>query len=188
MPSPAPPARQARLTLTPRTSLAGLLDGAWWPYSRDLAAELPPVVEELRRRWGRVTRITANPGPWPVAPYKVSVGAYAVHVGWFTDQDPDTMILHSHSLGRCDLLVVPPETEPASAARLMAAASAPGNLHTTDALMSGEMSGENATGRRRREARAGEDAGETEDGASLRPRPRPVVGARMIFLPRSARR
>ncbi|GGT24235.1 MULTISPECIES: DUF5994 family protein [Streptomyces] len=172
------PTRQARLALTPHTSMAGLLDGAWWPYSRDLAAELPPLADALLDRFGRVTRITANPAPWPSAPYRVSVGAYAVHIGWFTGQSPDTMILLSYSLGRCDLLVVPPETEPASAARLMAAASAPGNVRTTDTLMADE----HATGRSVQDARAGEDGRETEGGTSRQPRP--VVGARMIYVPR----
>ncbi|MFB7447085.1 DUF5994 family protein [Streptomyces sp. NPDC056194] len=187
MTSTAAPTRQARLALTPNTSMAGLLDGAWWPYSRDLATELPPLVDALRDRFGRVTRITANPVPWPVAPYQVPVGGYAVHVGWFTDQAPDTMILLSYNLGRCDLLVIPPETEPAAAARLMAVASAPGNLHTTDTLMSDK----DATVRRLREAAlAGEDAWETDGGASRQPRlhPRPVVGARMIYLPQGMRR
>ncbi|MEU0402264.1 DUF5994 family protein [Streptomyces sp. NPDC006197] len=184
MTSTTAPTRQARLALTPNTSLAGLLDGAWWPYSRDLATELPPLVDALRKRWGRVTRITANPAPWPVSPYKVSVGEYAVYVGWFTGQDPDTMILLWYGRDRCDLLVIPPETEPASATRLMAAASTPGNLHTADILMSDE----NATGRRLREARAGEDAWEAEGGTPVRPHLRPVVGARMIPLPRSMRR
>ncbi|MFJ6937580.1 DUF5994 family protein [Streptomyces sp. NPDC101132] len=181
------PTRQARLVLTPTASAAGLLDGAWWPYSRDLATELPPLVEALRDRFGRVTRITAHPGPWSVAVRAVPVGGYAVHVGWFADQAPDTMVLLSYSLGRCDLLVIPPETEPASAARLMAAASAPGNFHTTGTLMSEES----ATRRLLREAGTGEDAWETDGGASPQPRPhprpRPVVGARMIYLPRGVR-
>ncbi|WP_234042436.1 DUF5994 family protein [Streptomyces marianii] len=128
MTSTTAPTSQARLALTPNTSLAGLLDGAWWPYSRDLTAELPPLVDALEERRGRITRITANPAPWPVASYKVPVGGYTVHVGWLTDQDRDTMMLLSHALGRCDLLVIPPETEPALAALLMAVASAPGNL------------------------------------------------------------
>jgi hypothetical protein len=167
-----------RLRLTPRTSLAGLLDGAWWPYSRDLGTELPPLVEALEERWGRITRITANPGPWPVASSSVSVGGYVVDVDWLTDQDRDTMILISNTLGRCDLLVVPPEAESASAARLMALASAPGNVHTAGSLVSGES----ATGPR--EAGGGEDAGRTEAETPTHP----VVGARMISLPRNMRR
>ncbi|MGW3516873.1 DUF5994 family protein [Streptomyces hydrogenans] len=186
MTSTTAPTRQARLALTPNTSMAGLLDGAWWPYSRDLATELLPLVEALRDRFGRVTRITANPAPWPVALRKIPVGDHAVHVGWFAGQAPDTMILLSYDLGRCDLLVIPPETEPSSAARLMAAASAPGNIHTTGSLMSEE----HETGRLLREAGAREDAWETDGGASPQPRlrPHPVVGARMIYLPHGVRR
>ncbi|MFE0701893.1 DUF5994 family protein [Streptomyces sp. NPDC058872] len=178
--------RRVRLALTPRTSLAGLLDGAWWPYSRDLATELPPLVDALRDRWGRITRITANPAPWPVAPHQVPVGGHTVRVRWFADQAPDTMTLLSYDRGRCDLLVIPPEAEPVAARGLMAVASAPGNLHTTDTLMVDE----DATGRRLREARAGEDPGETDGEASsrLRSLTRPVVGARMIYLPQSMRR
>ncbi|MFF9503458.1 DUF5994 family protein [Streptomyces sp. NPDC014656] len=186
MTSTTAPTRQARLALTPNNSPAGLLDGAWWPCSRDLATELPPLVEALRDRFGRVTRITANPAPWSDPLHKVPVGGYAVHVGWFTDQALDTMILLSYSLGRCDLLVIPPESEPASAARLMAAASAPGNVHTTGILMSRE----DAVGRRLLETRVGEDAWETEGGASGQPLPppHPIVGARMIHLPQGMRR
>ncbi|MFJ2822955.1 DUF5994 family protein [Streptomyces toxytricini] len=182
MTSTTAPTRRTRLALTPHASIAGLLDGAWWPYSRDLAVELPPLVDALRNRFGRVTRITANPRPWPPAPYRLSVGGHAVHLGWFTGQATDTMVLLSYSLDRCDLLVIPPETEPASAARLMAAASTPGNVHTTDTLMADE----DATGRRLREEPAGEAAPEADDATA--PHARPVVGARMIYLPRSMRR
>ncbi|MEV6203316.1 DUF5994 family protein [Streptomyces sp. NPDC051771] len=160
---------QVRLALTPKTSLAGLLDGAWWPRSHELAAELPSLVEALEERWGRITRITANPAPWPAVPYTVPVRGHTVHVGWFTEQAPERMILLSYSLHRCDLLVVPPETEPASAARLMAAASAPGNVHDTDAVMSAEATKS--------------APGETPTPKDTRPA-RPVVGARMLPLPR----
>ncbi|MEU6976596.1 DUF5994 family protein [Streptomyces sp. NPDC046371] len=185
MTSPAAPTRQARLALTPHTSLAGLLDGAWWPYSRDLSAELPSLVDTLEEHCGRITRLTANPASWPVVPRAVPVHGHTVHVGWFTEQDSDTMILlSSYNLHRCDLLVIPPETEPTSATRLMAAASTPGNLHTAGILMSDE----DAPDRHLREARVGEDASKTEGGADVRPHFRPVVGARMIPLPRNMRR
>jgi hypothetical protein len=38
-----------------------LLDGAWWPRSRDLHAELPALAAVLDPLWGRITRITVNP-------------------------------------------------------------------------------------------------------------------------------
>ncbi|MFD7400682.1 DUF5994 family protein, partial [Streptomyces virginiae] len=45
--------RPARLSLTPKTALAGQLDGAWWPRSRDLEAELPALAAALDETWGR---------------------------------------------------------------------------------------------------------------------------------------
>ncbi|MET9917439.1 DUF5994 family protein [Streptomyces sp. NPDC006435] len=177
------PGLPARLSLTPKTTLAGQLDGAWWPRSRDLAAELPALADALEGRWGRITRVLVNPGHWPVVPHKVAVTGHVLHVGWFTEQDPDKVILLSYTTGRCDLLVIPPETEPASAARLMTAAALPGSILTASALMSGEA----AIGRRMREARSSEDAWETDGGAAPAPQPHPVahpvVGARMIPLP-----
>ncbi|MFF5710517.1 DUF5994 family protein [Streptomyces sp. NPDC012756] len=177
------PSRSVRLSLTPKTPLTGLLDGAWWPRSRDLAAELPPLVDALEERYGRITRVTVNPTRWPVVPHKVPATGHTVHVGWFTEQDPDKMILLSYTIGRCDLLVIPPEAEPAAAARLMATAAVPGSILAAGVLMSGEA----ATGRRIRDARNSEDAWETDGGSTLPPLRHPVVGARMIPLPKNTR-
>lgn len=127
-----------RLSLTPKTALAGQLDGAWWPYSRDLEAELPPLAAALEEPWGRVTRVTVHPARWPVVPRRVAVAGRVLHVGWFTEQDPDKLILLSFTVGRWDLLVVPPETGPAGAARLMTAAAIPGSVLTAGALMANE--------------------------------------------------
>ncbi|CAM5505961.1 DUF5994 family protein [Streptomyces narbonensis] len=179
----APPL-SARLSLTPKTTLAGRLDGAWWPRSRDLTAELPSLVDALEERYGRITRVTVNPTRWPVVPHKVAVAGHTVHVGWFTEQDPDKMILLSYTVGRCDLLVIPPETEPAAAARLMTAAALPGSVLAASVLMSDEA----MIDRRMRDARSGEDAWETDGGAALPLLRHPVIGARMIPLPRNMRR
>ncbi|KOX37850.1 MULTISPECIES: DUF5994 family protein [unclassified Streptomyces] len=179
----APPL-PARLTLTPGTTPIGLLDGAWWPRSRDLAAELPSLVGALESRFGRITRVTVNPTRWPVVPHKVPATGHTVHVGWFTEQDPDKMILLSYAVGRCDLLVVPPGTEPDAAARLMDAAAAPGGALTAGALMSGEVT----AGRGARDARGREDSWETDGGAASPPLRHPAAGARMISLPGTVRR
>ncbi|MFK0046921.1 DUF5994 family protein [Streptomyces sp. NPDC090741] len=155
----------ARLSLTPKTTLAGRLDGAWWPHSRDLEAELPPLVAALEEPWGRVTRVTVNPTRWPVVPHTVAVDGHKVHVGWFTEQDPDKLILLSYGIGRWDLLVIPPETEPAAAARLMAAAAIPGSVLTAGVLMANET----VIGRGIRDARRREATWESEGGACMSP-------------------
>ncbi|WP_405491232.1 DUF5994 family protein [Streptomyces sp. NBC_00096] len=159
------PVVTARLSLTPKTALAGQLDGAWWPYSRDLAAELPALAAALVEPWGRITRVTVNPARWPVVPHTVSVPGQTLHVGWFTEQDPDKLILLSYTVGRWDLLVIPPETGPVAAARLMAAAAVPGSFLTAGVLMANEA----AIGRGVRDTRRQEAGWESEGGACMSP-------------------
>jgi hypothetical protein len=122
---PVPPPAALRLSLSPDGSAPARIDGAWWPHSRDLTAELPALTDVLDKRWDRVTRITVNPAHWPVIPRKVQVNGHVVKVGWFTEQDPHQVMLLSYRSGRRDLLVVPPETPADTAAWLMAAAADP---------------------------------------------------------------
>ncbi|MFB7328750.1 DUF5994 family protein [Streptomyces sp. NPDC056190] len=149
--APSPP---ARLSLTPASRVPGRLDGAWWPRSRDLTRELPPLAAALDSLWGRITRVTVNPAHWPVIPRKVPVAGHTVRVGWFTDeQDPHKLILLSYTVGRWDLLVIPPETGAASAARLLAAAATVGGLRTAGELMADEVAtGDGIDARGREEA------------------------------------
>ncbi|MEU0728512.1 DUF5994 family protein [Streptomyces sp. NPDC006140] len=130
--SPAP----LRLSLAPAGSAPALLDGAWWPRSRDLEAELPSLTAVLDPLWGRITRVTVNPAQWPVIPRKAPVAGHVVNVGWFRDeQDPHELLLLSYHVGRWNLLVVPPQTTPDSAAWLMAAASDPRGMSTASRLV-----------------------------------------------------
>lgn len=125
-----------RLSLAPVGPAPALLDGAWWPRSRDLVAELPSLTEVLDPLWGRITRVTVNPTHWPVVPRKVPVAGHVVKVGWFlAEQDPHELLLLSYRTGRWNLLVVPPRTTPVSAAWLMAAASDPLGTSTASRLM-----------------------------------------------------
>lgn len=125
-----------RLSLAPAGPAPALLDGAWWPRSRDLGAELPSLAAVLDPLWGRITRVTVNPTHWPVVPRKVPVAGHIVKVGWFlSEQDPHELLLLSYRTGRWNLLVVPPQTTPVSAAWLMAAASDPLGTSTASRLM-----------------------------------------------------
>ncbi|QYX78585.1 DUF5994 family protein [Streptomyces akebiae] len=125
-----------RLSLAPVGPAPALLDGAWWPRSRDLAAELPSLTAVLDPLWGRITRVTVNPTHWPVVPRKVPVAGHVVKVGWFlSEQDPHELLLLSYRTGRWNLLVVPPQTSAGSAAWLMAAASDPLGTSSASRLM-----------------------------------------------------
>ncbi|MFI1047166.1 DUF5994 family protein [Streptomyces griseoruber] len=135
LPSP-PTSSPLRLSLAPVGPAPALLDGAWWPRSRDLGAELPILTAVLDPLWGRITRVTVNPTHWPVIPRKVPVAGHVVNVGWFLpEQDPHELLLLSYHVGRWNLLVVPPETSPVQAAWLMAAASDPRGTSTASRLM-----------------------------------------------------
>ena len=130
VPAPTGPASpDLRLSLKPETRITGRLDGAWWPRSRDMAQELPPLVSFLDQAWGRITRVTVHESTWPDLPPKIPVGVHVVRLGWFdAEQEPDDLCLLSYKIGRWDLLVIPPECDPERAARLMAAAS---DVHET---------------------------------------------------------
>ncbi|WP_217207328.1 DUF5994 family protein [Streptomyces sp. AC550_RSS872] len=156
------PSASARLSLAPTGSGPGLLDGAWWPRSRDLLREIPTLTDALDACWGRITHVTVNPAHWPVIARRVPVAGHTVHVGWFADeQDPRKVILLSYTVGRLDLLVIPPETEPAAAGRLMAAATVPGGIRTASRLMADEAMSHDAA-----EARSREEDWETDGGAA----------------------
>ncbi|GAA1934381.1 DUF5994 family protein [Streptomyces durmitorensis] len=131
----------ARLALKPVSPARGLLDGAWWPRSRDLAQELSTLADVLDPLWGRITRIAVNPMYWPVIPREVPVNGHVVKVGWFTTElDPHKIMLLSYTAGRWDLLVIPPESSAPAAARLMAAASeSAGPPVTASTLMAAEQ-------------------------------------------------
>ncbi|PIB04108.1 DUF5994 family protein [Streptomyces dengpaensis] len=131
----------ARLALKPVSTSQGLLDGAWWPRSRDLTHELSALADVLDPLWGRITRIAVNPRYWPAVPRRLPVNGHVVRIGWFTRElDPHKILLLSHTAGLWDLLVIPPETSAPAAARLMAAASeSAGPLTTASALMAAEQ-------------------------------------------------
>ncbi|MEU5632656.1 DUF5994 family protein [Streptomyces rishiriensis] len=134
--SSSPTSSSLRLALAPIGTRPALLDGAWWPRSRDLGAELPVLTSALDPLWGRITRVTVNPTLWPVIPRTVPVAGHVVKVGWFLpEQDPHELLLLSYRVGRWNLLVVPPRTDAASAAWLMAAASDPLGTSTASRLM-----------------------------------------------------
>jgi hypothetical protein len=130
-----------RLMLAPADTAPPLIDGAWWPRSRDLTTELPALTAVLDPLWGRITRVTVNPTFWPVVPRKVTVHGHVVQVGWFTaEQDPHKLLLLSYTVGRWDLLVIPPETSPATAARLMTTATDPSrHLTASDLIQEAEL-------------------------------------------------
>lgn len=138
-PSPAPSTPEARVALKFPTG-HGLLDGAWWPRSRNLITQLPALVGVLDPLWGRITRVAVNPTLWPPIPREVPVDGRVLKVGWLTPGlDLHQLLLLARGTSRFDLLVIPPETSAPSAARLMTGAcTRDGPPPTATALVAAE--------------------------------------------------
>ncbi|HZF91584.1 DUF5994 family protein [Streptomyces sp.] len=132
---------EPRLLLTARGG-QGPLDGAWWPRCDALELELPALVGALDPGLGRVTRVTVDTAAWPDAPRTVLVPGHVIAVslsGVVTEAHAIT--LDCGTVGRWELLVVPP-AEPVAAARwLLATAADPGNELTAAAMLALAESG-----------------------------------------------
>jgi Family of unknown function (DUF5994) len=117
------------------------LDGAWWPRSTSLSADLPFVVAALHREGFRITRAAYNPALWDPAPPKMHAENRTVRLGWFNSIDPHLLSLTGGNGEHVELLVVPPDTAPLTAARAMALAAARRNrLSATAVLAAAELS------------------------------------------------
>ncbi|MDJ1134892.1 DUF5994 family protein [Streptomyces iconiensis] len=115
-----------RFALHPPHTGVHRIDGAWWPRSRDLTDELPPLLAALEDRWGRITRVTVDSGMWLASSRRMTFGDRVVHLNWSAGMGHrDTVCLLSLGVGRCDLTVVPPEATAAEAHRALTAASRP---------------------------------------------------------------
>jgi hypothetical protein len=123
-----------RLNLKPDDAATGSVDGAWWPGSRDLTAELPAVTAEASARIGPVERVVYNIDAWEPVPRKIRIADATVRMAGFHSLDFDTVQLIG-ARRRLILLVVPPETDEATALSVLAAAADVGNTDTVEALL-----------------------------------------------------
>ncbi|HEX4357446.1 MAG TPA: DUF5994 family protein [Pseudonocardia sp.] len=128
----------ARVALKPdlgaRSRPTGFVDGAWWPESRDLAAQVPALLEALPAGLGRIERVSYNLDSWDTTTRGLRVDGTVVHLAGYRTQNRDTVDV----IGRDELitlLVVPPDTAEDAAHRAMQAASSAGNKDGISALL-----------------------------------------------------
>lgn len=113
----------------------GPLDGAWWPRCDALELELPALVDALDPGLGTVTRVTVDTAAWPDAPRTVLAPGHviAVSLSWVVTE-AHAITLDCGTVGRWELLVVPP-AEPVAAARWLLSTAADPYNHLTAADM-----------------------------------------------------
>jgi hypothetical protein len=125
---------QPRLRLEPKALSSGYVDGAWWPRSRDLAAELPALLAVLAVRLGAIPRVSYNLAEWDTAPRQIAADGVRVRLSGFWSRPAHTVDLVAGDRRRLALLVVPPGTDPSVAHRTMMRAARRGNADTVEDL------------------------------------------------------
>lgn len=108
----------ASATTTTRWSLSGTRDtgpsdGAWWPHSTDLAAEIADLDVAVHDHFHeRIARISYTQGQWPLAPRKICTTLGITKLGWFTHaRYPENIDLSLTGGTRLVLTVIPPGTD-----------------------------------------------------------------------------
>jgi len=126
---------QLRLRLKPKAPATGYVDGAWWPRSRDLTAELPGLAVVLAVRLGRIERVAYSLSTWDKAPRKLDIDGFRVRLEGFTYQDKNIIHVSGSNRGRISLLVVPPEMTDTAGHDAMMAAGHRGNADRPEEIL-----------------------------------------------------
>lgn len=129
------PEHTPRLRLKPKAPQTGYVDGAWWPRTDSLPAELPDLLAVLSVRLGPIDRVLYNIGEWSASPARLVVGNRAVRIDGYRYQPPHIIEVLGLDCSRITLLVVPPGSDPEDAHTTMMAAAAPDNALTVNGLL-----------------------------------------------------
>ncbi|WP_370962511.1 DUF5994 family protein [Amycolatopsis sp. cg9] len=125
-PNTSSPKSEPRLGINSAKPATGPFDGAWWPASRDLATELPALLDAMTARVGQIDRVTYHLADWPVPDRRLPFGDGVVRLEGFRSQAAGSLTVIGWNRNRMTLRVVPPETEPGTAKRTLAEAAAEG--------------------------------------------------------------
>lgn len=124
-----------RLRLRPKALTTGYVDGAWWPRSRDLAAELPALLAVLAVRLGEIRRVNYNLTEWATAPRSIAPDRVQIRLDGFWSRPPHTVDLIGTDRRRLTVLLVPADTDPAAAHQTMMRAAHRDNIDTVENLL-----------------------------------------------------
>ena len=130
-----PPLETPRLRLKPKGLPAGRVDGAWWPHSDDLAAEIPDLVAVLSVRLGQISDVLYKMTEWVRPPVKMQIGGRKVRISGYHRQPDNTIEVLGLGGQRVVLLVVPADTEEHVAHEILMDAAAPDETATIDSLL-----------------------------------------------------
>ncbi|ARF59189.1 DUF5994 family protein [Streptomyces gilvosporeus] len=124
----------ALLRLVTTQTREQVLDGAWWPRSRDIGAELPSLIAALTEHLGPVLRVGLDTGAWEDLPTRLVIDDRVVHIDSFPVGD-DTILITRGDQDHFSLLVVPPHATPEAARTAMARAVAASNVTQAEQIL-----------------------------------------------------
>jgi hypothetical protein len=131
----APPVHTPRLRLKPKATRTGYVDGAWWPRSDDLTAELPDLLAVLSVRLGPIGCVVYKLDEWAKAPKKLACDGRTVRLNGYQVHPICTLEVLGLNRKKTVLLVVSPQADPAQANGIMMAAAGPNNALTVSSLL-----------------------------------------------------
>jgi hypothetical protein len=104
---PWPTLHTVRLCLRPAHDARGpLLDGGWWPRSRDPSGELTALIPVLDAWRDQVMRVSLSAGGWHAHPAQLRLDDRVVRIGWLDLYH--NLLLATYFNGRqIRLLVIP---------------------------------------------------------------------------------
>ena len=130
----SPAGRPLRLLMAHRVG-HDTLDGGWWPHSRDLATELPELVDHFPAALGRVTKVFVAAPDWDDAPTSVRARHGVVEVGTLPQDGTHLIHLSTSSGTVLHVLVVPHDYTDDQGDEALLAAATKGNAHSTADLL-----------------------------------------------------
>jgi hypothetical protein len=129
------PENTPRLRLKRKAPISGFVDGAWWPHSDDLGAELPDLLTVLSVRLGNIERVRYNRAEWVNAPAKLRFADQLVRLDGYDRHPAGTLGVQGSRGGEMLLLVIPAHTDPDQAHAAMMATAASENAASIRALL-----------------------------------------------------
>ncbi|GAY17126.1 DUF5994 family protein [Mycobacterium sp. shizuoka-1] len=129
------PNETPRLRLKPKAPTTGEVDGAWWPHSDDLVAEVPDLLAVLSVRLGPIVNVLYNLSEWAAAPAKVSLDGHRVRLSGYRTQPPHTVEVQGLQGAGVVLLVIPPGGDPESSHTAMMLAASPSGTTSVGELL-----------------------------------------------------
>lgn len=97
------------------------IDGAWWPCSTDLVAELPALLSTLTHRLGQVVMVGYVRNGWTNTPPEVEIAGQTIELLAFDSAEPASVILVGQDGHHLTLRVISPQTCDRDAQQALAA-------------------------------------------------------------------